>query len=80
MTHYASCGHEIFNDEYVMLATKATECGPDGFVNAVFYGSYCHDCAKGLEASGDVLYNEQEEMEWLSTDAAVKSTNNRIEN
>lgn len=70
MTHFASCGHEIIedsegNEQYVMLSTKTTECGPDGFVNAVFYGSYCLDCAKEMEQDGDVLQNEQEEMEWL---------------
>jgi hypothetical protein len=72
MTHYASCGHEIIDDEYTALATKTIACAEEGYVNSVLYGTYCPDCAKELEASGDVLYNEQEEMEWLSTDTAVK--------
>ncbi|MNQ26055.1 hypothetical protein D3C85_392810 [compost metagenome] len=71
MTHYASCGHEILEDEegnelYKMLSTKTSECGPDGFVNAVFYGSYCLDCIKSYESEGLILHTEQDELHWLN--------------
>lgn len=67
MTHYLSCGHELLEDEdYKMLSVKTEYPDKHGWNKAIFFGSYCLDCAKELEQESLVLHNEQEEIEWLN--------------
>lgn len=49
-----------------MLSVKTEYPNERGWNKAIFYGSYCLDCAKELEQDGWVLHNEEEQMEWLS--------------
>jgi hypothetical protein len=57
----ASCGHQV--NTVTTLTTKyVTREGH----HALRYGSYCPKCATMLVEADEVLYNEEQESEWLN--------------
>ena len=65
MTVFASCYHELTEDEDLGILLSVTgydrECE-----RTYYYGSYCNKCAKELRDGGYVLETEEEENAWLA--------------
>jgi hypothetical protein len=69
MAIIASCGHTIGElDHLRQISIKAWDCGSEGWVKAVYHSSVCESCYQEYEAEGDILYTEQEELDWLKGD------------
>ena len=72
MTIFASCGHQLTDDEgtgiHLALKTSAIDFELDAIVPVVSYGCYCSECAGAYEREGWVCHTWEEEREYLYSD------------
>ena len=70
MTTIASCGHEV-ESPYHTWNYSVKEYTREGN-RAIAYMSLCKDCFDYLEKEGEILYNIDEENEWLGLNEPEK--------
>jgi hypothetical protein len=70
MTTQFSCGHWATDSEDigVSVALKRQDVDEDGWKNVIHYATYCANCRYRVWYDGELLMNEEEEMNWLRGD------------
>jgi len=69
MTVILSCGHEENDfDKHYNIMTKGEDVGVDGWHRTISYMTVCGSCKHWYQENNDILYNEEEAMEWLNGD------------
>lgn len=68
MSVILSCGHrEDDFDKHYSIMTKDSFIDGDGWKKAVGYRTVCLSCYKLYEKAGQLLYTDEEAMEWLNS-------------
>lgn len=63
----ASCGHTIGeNEEMYSITTKDHDITETGWQRVIIHQTVCKSCKEEYEAEGLILYNENEELDWLT--------------
>lgn len=68
-----SCGHDwpYPIQEAADVSYASEDCDAiDGFMPAIFYGTYCWDCATALQHEGILFKSDEEADAWLDAQPA----------
>lgn len=67
MTMQFSCGHWATDDDDWgrLVALKRQDVDCDGWMNVIHYATYCSLCYADACLNDEVLFSEEEEMNWL---------------
>lgn len=70
MTTQFSCGHWATDSEDIgiLVALKRQDVDEEngGYKNVIHYATYCENCRYRAWYDGELLMNEEEEMNWLN--------------